>query len=176
VQTGFSCSERLLVEVTEAPLMLFLGPAPRAVSIATLDIVGSSSPAIPNPGLLLAYIDVGSEDAATNEGGLSDAGLAERVELAAEDGAEEEDVEDSEEKTDPSTRFAFSREASFLNSMRRRDTFLGSGGGGRGLRSKGMKPAGRRVMCIECGRRCRGRQGGSGSLAGCDLSRRLVGV
>lgn len=28
-----------------------------------------------------------------------------------------------------------------------------------------MKPTGRRVICIECGRRCLGRQGGEGSLA-----------
>jgi hypothetical protein len=88
--------------------------------------------------------------------------------LAAEDEAEEE-FEVNEEKTEPNTRFALSREASFLSSRRNRDSVLGSGGGGRGLRSKGTKPAGSRVMCIECGRRCLGRQGGSGSLA-CGLS------
>lgn len=34
-----------------------------------------------------------------------------------------------------------------------------------------MKPAGRRVMCIECGRRCLGLQGGDGSLTDCSLSK-----
>lgn len=92
--------------------------------------------------------------------------------LAAEDEAEElEEV--NEEKTPPNTRFALSREASFLNSRQNLDRFWGSGrgggGDGRDLRSKGTMPVGNCVMCIECGRRCLGRQGGSGSL-GCDLS------
>jgi hypothetical protein len=69
----------------------------------------------------------------------------------------------NEEKTEPNTRFAVSREASFLKSIRNLDGVFGSGGDGSGRRSRGTMPAGNRVMCIECGRRCRGRQGGSGS-------------
>lgn len=81
------------------------------------------------------------------------------------------------EKTDPSTRFAFSREASLLSFTWNLDALFGPGAGGGGLRSSGIKPAGRRVICIECGRRVLGRHGGEGSLAGCDFSRYLfVGV
>jgi len=80
-------------------------------------------------------------------------GLADLVELAAEDEAEvifgEVEVLDENGDKAPSTRFAFSREASFLSSMRNFESCLGSGGGGCGRRSKGMKPGGRRVICIE---------------------------
>ena len=83
----------------------------------------------------------------------------------SEPGVEEVDLLllENGEKTVPSTRFAFSREASFLNSTVNREGFLGGGGGGVGRRSIGTNPAGKRVMCIECGRRCLGRQGGEGS-------------
>jgi hypothetical protein len=114
---------------------------------------------------LLEYKDDGSADAAWKEARSAVSGLEDRDvdTLAAEDEAEEELEEVNEEKTEPSTRFADSREASFLNSKRNLVGVLGSGGVGNGRRSKGTIPAGNRVMCIECGRRCRGRQGGSGS-------------
>jgi hypothetical protein len=79
-------------------------------------------------------------------------------------GEEAELLFENGEKTVPSTRFAFSREASFLNSTLNREGFLGGGGGGVGRKSTGTYPAGSLVMCIECGRRCLGRQGGVGSL------------
>ena len=63
------------------------------------------------------------------------------MEVAADDGAEEVEEENGE-KTDPSTRFAFSREASFLSFTRNFESFFGSGGGGAGRRSKGTKPPG----------------------------------
>ena len=122
---------------------------------------------------LLEYKDDGSTDAARKEGrgsGLEDLDVDS---LAAEDEAEEE-FEENGDKTEPNTRFAVSREASFPNSNRNLDGFFGSGGGGGGRRSRGMMPAGNRVMCIECGRRCRGRQGGSGSR-GCALSALSLG-
>lgn len=95
--------------------------------------------------------------------------------LAAEDEAEEE-FEVNEEKTKPNTRFALSRDASFLSSRRNRDDFLGSGEGCCVRRSEGIKPAGSRVTCMECGLRCLGRQGGSGSLACGASSEKLEGV
>lgn len=76
------------------------------------------------------------------------AGLGDLVELAAEDVAVEEEEEDGK-KTEPSTRFAFSREASFLSCNRNLEGLFGGGGGGDGRRSNGTNPAGRRVMCIE---------------------------
>jgi hypothetical protein len=57
-------------------------------------------------------------------------------------------VEEKEEKTEPITRFALSREASFVSWVLAREGFLGRGWGG-GRRSKGTKPAGSRVMCME---------------------------
>ena len=107
----------------------------------------SSNPAIPNPDLL-EYSVAESAAADVKDGARVEAGLDERVEPAAEDEAVEE-VEESEEKTDPSTRFAFSREASFLSSTIIREDFLGSGGGCGIPSSKAAKPAGIRVMCIE---------------------------
>lgn len=180
-QTGFSVScaifESSTVQpFTELALRLCLGVAPGTLPPSGgLDIAMAGSSTNVPAAALLANIVVGSADADGNDA-LSVSGLVDLVELAAEDGAVEAD-EEKGEKTDPSTRFAFSREASFLSSMRNFDTFFGSGGGGGGVRSNGAKPAGRRVICIECGRRCRGRQGGDGSLAGCAFSKCLfVGV
>lgn len=147
--------------------MLVRGKA-EGLSSEALDMTGSSNPAVPRTDLL-AYIEDGSADAAMNDGGLAD-GLAERVELAAEDEAAEVEKEESEGKTDPRTRLALSREASFPNSTRIREGFWGSAGGGEGNRSDGTQPSGQHVICIECGRLCLGRQGGSGSLAGRDFS------
>jgi len=133
----------------------------------------SSNPAGPDA-VLLEYSDAGSAEAALIEGVLT-GGLGDRVELAAEDEAAEE-FEESEEKTEPSTRFAFSREASFSSSVRIHEGFFGGGGVGRGRRSAGMKPGGKRVIWIECGLRARGLQGGSGSLAVRDFSVQFEGV
>jgi hypothetical protein len=179
-QTGFSASsvalEGTVIEPTELELRLCLGATPGGLpprdgrDIATAE----SSTTVPAVALL-ANIVVGSAEADGNDA-LSVWGLADLVDVAAEDGAVELD-EEKGEKTDPSTRFAFSREASFLSFTWNLDNFFGSGGGGGGLRSNGMNPAGRRVMCIECGRRVLGRHGGEGNLAGCDFSRDLfVGV
>ena len=90
---------------------------------------GSSNPAMPNPDDLLANMGFLSAVAASNDGGLAD-GLTDRVELAAEVVAVEVLEEEREEKTEPRTRFAFSREASFPNSIRIRERSLGSAGGG----------------------------------------------
>jgi hypothetical protein len=163
--------------VTEAPLTLPLGAAPWELTSApdtAVDsgIAGSSTPVIPKPDLL-EYSDVGSAAAAVKEGGLvdagdaGDAGLNDLLEPAAGDEAAEEEDEEREGKTDPSSRFALSREASFLNSMRLLEGFLGSRDGGDGFRSA-AKPAGKRVMCIECGLRGLGRHGGVGNRAGSD--------
>lgn len=123
-------------------------------------------------------IVAGSADAAVKEvlKPLPAPGLGALAGGSAGDVADE-DAEEKGRKTDPSTRFAVSRDASFLNSTRSLDGFLGSGRDGGGLRSNGTNPAGSRVIWIECGLRCRGRQGGSGSLAGKDLSKEeLLGV
>ncbi len=155
---------------TELALRLCLGVAPGKLPPSVgLDIAAAGSSTNIPAVVLLANIVVGSADADENDA-LGVSGLVELVELAARDGAVEAD-EEKGEKTDPSTRFAFSREASFLSSTRNFDIFFSCRGGGRGLRSNGTKPAGRLVICIECGRRCRGRQGGGGSLEGCDFSR-----
>jgi hypothetical protein len=182
-KTGFSAScaifEGSIVDpFTELALRLCLGAAPGTLSPSGgLDIAIAGSSTNDPAAALLANIVVRSADADENDA-LSVSGLADPVELAAEDGAVEVEVDEEKgEKTDPSTRFAFSREASFLSSTRNLDGFFGSRGGGGGLRSKGTKSAGRRVICIECGRCGRGRQGGEGSLAGCDFSKCLfVGV
>jgi hypothetical protein len=134
-----------------------------------LDISSSLTP-VP-AAALRENIVFGSADAAMKEA-LGDkliSALADGADPAADDEAVD-GFEEKEEKTEPNTRFAFSLEASFPNSTRNPGSFFGSGVGGFGLRSRGMKPAGSRVICMECGRRCRGRQGGSGSLTGCDLS------
>jgi hypothetical protein len=73
-------------------------------------IAESSSPVMFKPDLL-QYSDVQSAAPAANEGGLDGTGLEERDDSAAEDEALEEE---SEGKTDPRSRFALSREASFL--------------------------------------------------------------
>ena len=158
-------------ETNEAALILVLDVAPLEPSPSGgLDIVGSSNK-IP-AAALLANIVFGSADAAENDvlSDLEVSGVVDLLEVPAE-GEAGEGREVNGEKTDPSTRFAFSLDASFLSSMRNLEAFLGWGGGGGGLRSKGTKPAGKRVICIECGRRWRGLQGGSGSLAGRDFSR-----
>lgn len=96
----------------------------------------------------------GSVDAAENEfrNGLAVSGVIDLSDAAADDSEEVEVVDgvaEEDRKTDPNTRFAFSRDASFLSSMRNLEGFLGSLGGGAGRRSNGTKPAGSRVMCIE---------------------------
>ena len=115
--TGFSAScvalEETEREPTELALRLCLGATPGGLPPRDgLDIAtGESSTAV--PAVLLANIVVGSADAEEKDA-LRVWGLADLVEVAAEDGAVEVD-EEKGEKTDPSTRFAFSREASFLS-------------------------------------------------------------
>ena len=117
-QTGFSAScvalEETEREPTELALRLCLGATPGGLPPRDgLDIAtGVSSTTVPAIALL-ANIVVGSADADENDA-LRVWGLADLVEVAAEDGAVEVD-EEKGEKTDPSTRFAFSREASFLS-------------------------------------------------------------
>jgi hypothetical protein len=164
--TGFSFS----ICCTEFTLRVLAAASPAGVSNDGLAIAVSSNPLQALKRDPLEYNDAGFVEASWKEAreavvsGLED---LEEVVLAAEDEAGE-GFGEREEKTEPNTRFALSREASFLNPIRNLDGFLGSGGGGTGRSSKGTKPAGSLVMCIECGRRCLGRQGGSGSL-GCDL-------
>ena len=120
-QTGFSVSwaafEGSAIELfTELVLRLCLGATPGGLPPRDgLDIAtGESSTNIPAVALL-ANIVVGSADADKNDA-LGVWGLADLVEVAAEDGAVEvEAAEEKGEKTDPSTRFAFSREARFLS-------------------------------------------------------------
>lgn len=118
------------------------------MSTEFLDIVGSFNTDGPKLDLL-AYKDDGSDEAAERDGSLLE-GLADRVEFAAEDEAVEEveGVEESEEKTDPNTRFAFSRVASFSNASRIREGLFGSRGTGWGRSSNGTKSAGNRVIWI----------------------------
>lgn len=160
------------------PLMLSLEFEPLVLSdndgrgIVTGIVMGESIGALAAAAAaLLANIVFGS-DGPKDSDPLGDEppspGLSDLVELAAEVVAVE-GLEENGEKTDPSTRFAFSREASFLNSRRNLEGCLGGFGGGDGRRSKGTKPAGRRVICMECGRRCLGRQGGAGSATGGSL-------
>jgi hypothetical protein len=118
-QTGFSVScatfgGAAIELLTELALRLCLGttpggPPPRdGLDIAT----GESSTTVPAVALLENMV-VGSAEADENDV-LRVWGLADLVGVAAEDGAVELD-EEKGEKTDPSTRFAFSREASFLS-------------------------------------------------------------
>ena len=152
------------------PPRLSLGFEPFAVSDRDGRgiVIGGFAGRLPAAAALRANIVFGSDGPRDNDA-LGDEppspGLSDLVELAAEDVAVE-GFEENGEKTDPSTRFAFSREASFLNSRRNLEGCFGVFGGGDGRRSNGTKPAGRRVICIECGRRCRGRHGGAGSVAG----------
>ena len=120
-QTGFSVSwapfEGSAIELfTELALRLCLGATPGGLPPRDgLDIAtGESSTNVPAVALL-ANIVVVSADADKNDA-LSVWGLADLVDVAAEDGAVEvEAAEEKGEKTDPSTRFAFSREARFLS-------------------------------------------------------------
>lgn len=79
-------------------------------------------------------------------------GLADLLDMPAEDDAvldaeEEGDGDEGEEKTELSTRFTLSRDASFLSSVRNREGFFGVVAvAGRGRKSCGTKPAGSRVM------------------------------
>jgi hypothetical protein len=188
-QTGFSESDPIFPFNKEPALMLGLDEllivllasdpvvdtcAPVAFSREGLDIVVSPSTVA---GLALrANIVEGSDEAIDRDarGDLGVSGLADLVELAAEDVAADE-LEDDGKKTEPSTLFAVSRDASFVSCIRSLEGFFGGGGGGEGRRSKGTKPAGSRVICIECGRRCRGRQGGVGSVGVCDLNAKKLG-
>lgn len=138
---------------------------------ASSGIAGPSSPDVFNPDLL-QYSDVQSAAPAVKEGGLDDTGLEECEDSAVE---EEDAEEEREGKMDPRTRLALSREASFLTSIRNLDGFRG-GSAGRGFRSTASWLTGRRVICIECGRRCLGRHRGSGNLGGCDVSAETRGV
>ena len=170
--SGLPTGPPFFADMIDAVLkLLLLAPPCELFSSVGLDIPRSSKVVLDDA--LLESIVVGSADAVEREvlGGLPASGLVDLVELAAEDVAAEDD-EENEEKTVPRTRLAFSRDASFLNFMRILEVFSGLGGGGRGLRSNGTNPGGRRVMCIECGRRCLGRQGGDGSLGVCDFSAR----
>lgn len=85
-----------------------------------------------------------------------------------------------EEKKDPRTRLALSRDASFLISMRNLEGFRGGFVAGRGWGGLGWTAAkvvaGRRVIWIECGRRCLGRQRGVGNPGGCEVSVDVGGV
>lgn len=189
-QTGFSESELIFPFSKDPALMLGLVellrvlPAsdpipdtcvPVAVSSEGLDMV--VSPGKVTGDALRANIVVGSDEAIDKDarGDLGISGLADLVEFAAEDVAAEE-LEDDGKKTEPSTLFALSREdASFLSCIRSFEGFFGGGGGGEGRKSNGTKPAGSLVICIECGRRCRGRQGGMGSVGVCDLKEKKLG-
>jgi hypothetical protein len=154
-QTGFSISNELFAGISD-PKVAPLDPDDWCSTIEGLGIADSGpSKPVPAASLLDRIVD-GSADAAEKDV-LEDrlvSGLGDLVELAAEDEAEEvfavlEVLEENGENTDPSTRFAFSREASFLSSMRNLESFLGSRGGGCGRRSNGMNPAGSRVIWIE---------------------------
>lgn len=173
---GLSASVNVAFVGVVLPVLLAIDPWEG--SNVGLDIVESSNPLLLLNRDLLEYKDAGSADAVWKEARGAVSGLEDLdVEaLAAEDEAEEELEGVNEEKTEPSTRFAVSREASFLNSNRNLDGVFGSGGDGRGSRSRGTMPAGNRVMCIECGRRCLGRQGGSGSRGGGLSATNLGGI
>ena len=150
-----------------------LAPPCVGLSAAGLDIAQSSKTML--GAALLERIVLGLTDAVEREVllRLSASGLVDLVELAAVDVAVEDD-EENEEKTVPRTRLAFSRDASFPSSRRNVEDVWWSGGGGRGLRSRGRNLSGSRVMCMEYGRRCRGRQGGDGSLGVRDFSARTL--
>lgn len=177
-QTGFSESDPNLPFIIDPPLMLGLLSSsepelpvcmPRkTASKEGLDIAASIT--VSKFADRRARIIEGSAEATDNDarGDLGTPGLVDLVELAAEV-VELELLEEVARKNEPSTLFAVSREASFLSCRRNLERCFGGRGGGRGRRSKGTKPAGRRVICIECGRRCRGRHGGVGSVGASEL-------
>ena len=122
--------------MTGAASTLFLPTTPPS----TLDRTGIvlSVPLAPPVASRLEYRLEGSAVAAEKDvrKKVSSGGLADLVELAAEDEAAE--FAENGEKTVPSTLFAFSREASFLNSIRIREGRFGSGGDGVGSKSRGI--------------------------------------
>lgn len=124
-------------------------------------------------GDLLQYKDVGSVEPAANEGGLDDTGLEECDDSAV---AVEAVGEESEGKKDPSTRLALSREASFITSSPNFEGLRGGFVALAALRSRAALLAGRREICIACGRRCLGRQRGAGKPGGCEVSVDTGGV
>lgn len=114
------------------------------------------------------YSDVESPDPGPNDGGLDDTGLG-----VCEDSAAADDVVEAEREgnKDPRTRLALSREASFLTSIRNLEGFRGGFVACGRLGWAGAQVvAGRRVIWIECGRRCLGRQRGAGKPGGCEIS------
>jgi hypothetical protein len=120
--TGFSISVFAFIDIV---LPRPLAAVPREGSRFSLDIAESSNP------LQLVkrdLLDEGSADAAWKEArgvvsGLEDLDVDA---LAAEDEAEEELEGVNEEKTEPNTRFALSREASFADPKQNIDGILGS--------------------------------------------------
>lgn len=126
---------------------------------------------------LLQESDVQSTEPAANEGGLDDTGLGDCEDSVVADDAVEAEREGNK---DPRTRLALSREASFIMSIRNLEGFLGgfvAGGRGGGFGWTAAKVvAGRRVIWIECGRRCLGRQRGVGNPGDCEVSVDVGGV
>lgn len=92
----------------------------------------------------LENIDVCSATDPVRERVLVVVGVEDNVELVAgEDAAEEgDDGDENEGNTDPNTRFALAREASFFNPMSIRDSVFGCSEDRGARRSKGTKPAG----------------------------------
>jgi hypothetical protein len=101
------------------------GPLELLVNVG-LDISESFRPLLDAD--LLENMVFGSADAAANDvlGDLLISPLADRVEFAVL-GVVVDEFEEKEEKTEPSTRFVFSREASLLNSTLNLDGLFGSG-------------------------------------------------
>jgi len=131
--TGFSCSVTLLLDAADnARFLLDLS----AVSIPRLSSDGLDMLASPGTtavgiiGLCCIRAAALPPSKAGSCGVVGDVDCG----VAAEDDEAVEDVE-KDEKTEPNTRFAFSREASFPTSMLSREGFLRCFGGGWGRNS-----------------------------------------
>jgi hypothetical protein len=134
---GFSISEPLFAGIS-GPVFPSFHPPVRWSTIGGLGIAEPGPSKFVPAANLPDKVVVWSADTAEKDG-LADGTVSELVDLVelVEDEAGEVVVELELElekkdggKTTPSTRFAASREASFLSSMRNFESFLGSGGGG----------------------------------------------
>jgi hypothetical protein len=124
---GFSTSVALFVGITRS---LTLSDPIVLPSISGRVAIVLSSVTVP-VATLLEYRLFGSADAAEKEV-RNDLFVSEPRELVVLVAVfvEVEVFVENGKKTVPNTRFAFSREASFLNSILNREGFLGAGGGG----------------------------------------------
>jgi len=133
--TGFSCSVILLLDAADNARPLVGVPAVSFPRVSSGGLLVSSPPGTEGPRTDCLWgigpTALGSKAGARGVTGVVGCGVGVEDVVAVE-------VEENGERTEPNTRLAVSREASFPTSMLNREGFLGFFGGGRGRNSRGM--------------------------------------